>query len=131
MQNEHLKKLLNELPRQDAGERFTDSVLARIEARGGRESRTSPRSWLAAAAAAIVLAAGAGHFIIEQREEARIEAITAQHRALEAEIAALREQASFDPVIDIGQDDGVQYILDLRPVDVQPVQTVALQPDFY
>ncbi|MDX1582446.1 MAG: hypothetical protein R3338_02495 [Thermoanaerobaculia bacterium] len=132
MQDEHLDELLQRLPRHEASMGFTGTVMNEI---GSHERKRPPslsrRSGLAAAAA-IVIAIGAASLILEEREQEKLEAIAEQHRALESEIAAMREEVrSFDPVIDMGQDDGVRYILDLRPVEVEPIRTALRPPDFY
>lgn len=132
MQDTHLRQLLGELPRHNASENFSKAVMHRVAARN-TTSVGIFRSWgfaFVTAVATIVVALGATILTLEQREQARIEALQNQHRDLKAEIAALQAQVDFDPVIDLGQDNGVRYVLDLRPVEVQPAQTAALKPTF-
>ena len=129
MRDEHLERLFAELPSHRASEGFTRSVIDAIEA--GHASRPSGvRSGWMAAAAMIVVATGTGFLVQEHRQQQQIEAFERQRNELKAELAALQQQADFDPVVEIGQEDGVQYILDLRPIEVQPVRTAALDPRF-
>ena len=131
MRNRHLRELLRELPRHEASEGFTESITRRLaqsdQVRGARRWRLA----LLSAAATLVITAGAAHLAIQQRAQARLEAFENQRRQLQAEIAEIRDQTEFEAVIDMGQEDGVRYILDLRPVEIQPTPTVALQPTFY
>lgn len=131
MRNEHLKQLFDELPRHGASDGFTDSVIRRLDGaeRAHREPRM--RRALLGAAATLLIAAGAAHLTLVQREQARIEALDTQRRQLQAEVAEISDQAEYEAVIDIGQEDGVRYILDLRPIELDEVQTVAMQPTFY
>lgn len=132
MRNRHLKELLSELPRYEAGEGYTEELIKRI-AKTDRPEAEGTRWGLAllSAAASIAIAAGATHFALQQRDQARVDMLETQRKQLQAEIAEIRNEAEYDAVIDMGQEDGVQYILDLRPVEIQPQQTVALEPVFY
>lgn len=131
MRHRHLKQLLNELPRYQASEGFSESVARRL---GEADRQRRAARWKVAilsAAATIVITVGAAHLALEQRQHSRVRTLDNQRRQLQAEVTAIRSQAEFEPVIDLGKEDGVHYILDLRPVDVQAEQTVALQPVFY
>ena len=130
MRNGHLRQLLRELPRHGATEGFTQSVTRRLV----RSDRRGDARWklaLLSAAATLAVTAGAAHLAIQHREQSRIEAFEQQRRQLQAEIAEIRDQTEFEAVIDIGQEDGIHYVLDLRPVEVQPVPPLAVQPTFY
>lgn len=125
MRDEHLNQLLRELPRYKASDGLAEAVERDIRARATERSATHHRSnriaGMLVTAAVTLSVAGGTLFLTQQiRERERIDALQSQHRALAAEISALRAAVDFEPVIDLGEDDGVRYVLDLRPIEEQP-----------
>jgi hypothetical protein len=107
MDDRDLGDLLRELPRVRAGADFDARVLRRI--RGGRPAPRWVRALLPAlaAAGAIVFAAAL------RRQETRREAVREETRALARELDEMK-RALPSPVVDVGGEDGVRYVIDLR-----------------
>lgn len=118
MEDHRIGDLLRELPRERARTGFTARVLQRLDAGAGRPARRRrPVTALAAAAlAAIVISAGilADRAADRRAAEARqiLEQIRAEHGRLERELEKLSEP----PVIYLGGDENVDFVLDLRQV---------------
>jgi len=105
-----LKEALRELPRIVPGDRFSDSVLRRIR----RETREKkPRAWRAPLLTAAVVIAAAG--IARERQRRHARALEDETRAIAREIEGMKRTLP-SPMIDLGQRDGVRYVLDLRRV---------------
>jgi hypothetical protein len=127
MRDEDLGRLLRELPRETAREGFTERVISRGSGEGGRTARVHPWRYAAAAVLALLMLSAAGLRLgIERRSEtARTESLRAQHQELKLELGLLRASAGFDPVIDLGRNDGVHYILDLRDAGAGPARSAS------
>jgi hypothetical protein len=120
MGEEELDRLLALLPPRTAAPDFTRRVLERL---GRRPPARAPRLRLAAAACLIliVLAGAAVSVFHQRRERARLAAIRAEQRQIAAELEVLKRATRVaDPVVYLGGDDRVDYVLDLR--QFQPVQ---------
>jgi hypothetical protein len=116
MRDEDLGELLRELPRETAREGFTARVISRARGEARRTARVHRWRYAAAAVLALLMLSAVGLRLgVERRSEtARTESLRAQHEELKLELGELRASAGFDPVIDLGRNDGVHYILDLR-----------------
>lgn len=122
MNDETISKLLGSLERVPASERFTSEVMSRL---GGPKKPAAPSTRLArwAVAATLLTATGLGVGLeVERRaEEKATLALAAERQAIEDELTRLRTNLVFDPVIEIGERDGVRYVLDVSPaVTPQP-----------
>jgi hypothetical protein len=130
MEDQHLGRLLRELPREQARQGFTARVLARVERLDRLNEATSPQPrprWpprLAAAAVALTVAlTGAGHLhhsLMEAVRAARVERadqmlreLRAEHGRIKKEIEALPES----PVIYLGGDEQTDLVIDMREVE--------------
>jgi hypothetical protein len=133
MEDQHLGRLLRELPREQARQGFTARVLARLDR---LDEAPQPRRWLwqpRLAAAAVTLAvalAGAGllqHSRMEAERAARVaraeqvlRELRAEHGRIKKEIEALPES----PVVYLGGDEQTDLVIDMRQVesrdDVRP-----------
>ena len=100
--------LLRELPRVRAGADFDARVLRRL--RAGR--RPAPR-WRRALLPAIAAAGAVVFAAVLRREETRREAVRQETRALARELDEMK-QALPSPVVDVGEENGVRYVIDLR-----------------
>lgn len=122
MEDHRIGDLLRELPRERARSGFTVRVLERLDAgeAGRPASLWRPVAVFAAAAfAAVTIPAGilmdrAADRKAIQAAEARqiLEEIRAEHGRLEAELEGLAEP----PVLYLGGDENVDFVLDLRRV---------------
>ena len=115
---------LRALPREGAGEGFTERVLARLDepARGPAALPGSRSPWrLAAAAALAALLLGALVWRLggptpetEPARPGRLDALAAEHARLSAELHEIRRLAEEPvPVLYLGGDDEVELVLDL------------------
>jgi len=129
MEDQHLGRLLRELPREQARQGFTARVLARLDEAPPRPLRWQPR--LAAAAATLVIAlAGAGllqHARMEAARAARVARAEQVLRELRAEHGRIKkeiEELPESPVVYLGGDEQTDLVIDMRQVesrdDVRP-----------
>jgi anti-sigma factor RsiW len=127
MRDEDLGKLLRELPRESAREGFTERAISKARGEARRTARVHPWRYAAAAVLALLMLSAAGLRLgVERRSEtARTESLRAQHEELKLELGQLRASAGFDPIIDLGRNDGVQYILDLRDAGAGPARSAS------
>jgi uncharacterized protein YlxW (UPF0749 family) len=132
MEDQHLGRLLRELPREQARQGFTARVLARLDALNQTPRqmvRWQPR--LAAAAATLALALAAAGLLQHSRMEAEraarvaraeqmLRELRAEHGRIKKEIEALPES----PVVYLGGDEQTDLVIDMRQVesrdDVRP-----------
>jgi hypothetical protein len=122
MEDHRIGDLLRELPRERARSGFTVRVLERLDAGGAGRPTLLWRSvavFAAAAFAAVAIPAGilmdrAADRKGVQAAEARqiLEEIRAEHSRIEAELEGLAEP----PVLYLGGDENVDFVLDLRRV---------------
>lgn len=122
MEDHRIGDLLRELPREQARNGFTARVLHRLDAEGAGRPAFLWRPvavFAAAALAAVAIPAGilmdrAADRKAIQAAEARqiLEEIRAEHGRLEAELEGLVEP----PVLYLGGDENVDFVLDLRRV---------------
>lgn len=121
---DHVGRLLRELPRETARPGFTQRVLARLDEPA--QPAASPRVWrLRLAVAAMVLVAVVSAGVVryeqarkaEQAAEARqaLQEIRAEHDRLERELRALSEP----PVIYIGGDERMDLVVDLDRIPAE------------
>jgi hypothetical protein len=134
MNDERLRELLRELPREQARHGFAARVLARLD---GEPATVCP-AWLrptAVAAAAAVLALVAIPLRIHYSrpsEPNRAEAVRmlrelrAEHRRLEQELEAISPPA---PVLYLGGDENVELVIDVSRVP--QAQPAAFRPDSF
>jgi hypothetical protein len=132
MRDQDLGDLLKRLPREAAGEGFTERVISRAGNGAGRTALVRPWRYAAAAVLALLMLSAVGLRLgVDRRNEtARTESLRAQHEELKLELGELRASAAFDPVIDLGRNDGVQYILDLRTAATGPAWNTSDSPQF-
>ena len=113
---DHVGRLLRELPRETARPGFTQRVLARLDKPA--QSAASPRVWRLrlAAAMALLVVVSAGVVRYEQVRKAEraaetrqaLQEIRAEHDRLERELRALSEP----PVIYLGGDERLDLVVD-------------------
>jgi hypothetical protein len=123
MEDHRIGELLRELPRERARNGFTARVLQRLDAEeaGRPVLRWRPAAAFAAAVlAAVAIPAGLLMDRAADRERSRaaearqiLEEIRAEHGRLERELEDLSEET---PVIYLGGDENVDFVLDLRRV---------------
>lgn len=138
MKDDQLDRLLRELPREQATDNFTRRVVSSVSeggasgspAAGGRRTVRLPAWGIAAAAAALLLVpAGIWIFHAAQRSALteEIAALRTAHGRLTGELRALRQQMSAaQPVIYLGGDDRVDYVLDLKRLVREQLDAAAL-----
>jgi hypothetical protein len=126
MKDDQLDKMLRELPREQVTNDFTRRVLSGATEVGVAGSSTAGRrrtvrlpAWGIAAAAAALLLVPAGIWIFDASQRAaltkEITALRTEHGRLTGELRALRQQmGAAQPVIYLGGDDRVDYVLDLK-----------------
>lgn len=109
------------LPRERAGDEFTDEVLRRLPANDERfsgDGGLTARSWYVAVAALLLLAVTFGVREWNHRREMRqsierIAEMRAEYWELERELGELQEKRRAQPVIYLGEVDGTEVVLDL------------------
>jgi hypothetical protein len=118
MKDEQLDRALRELPAQRASHGFTDRVLGRLDA-SRRPARS--RLWWRLAAVAVVLLVVVPAALWwrdrVERDAAREQILTlrAEYRHLEQQLEVLRRvRAASEPVVVIGADDHVDYVVPLE-----------------
>jgi hypothetical protein len=124
-----LDELLQGLPRVEASDGFTGRVLAGLEGRPRRTTRSGTVGW-AVAAALLLVALLVGGLRVEQQHAAgeratRAAALRSEHESLQQDLARLRSLAETErPVVYLGGTDQVDLVLDLtsveRPVPLAP-----------
>jgi hypothetical protein len=117
MYDERLRELLRGLPRESASAGFADAVIA-----ASRRHPAHPVRWVAAAA--IMLVAGLG--VVAQRNAVYQERqqLIREQKAISAELAELKKLTrAEEPVVFVGGDENVDFVLDLR--DEPPQSNVA------
>ena len=115
-----LQMALRSLPREAAGEGFTERVLERIADESPRPVRPSRPVWptmLAAAAVLVLVLVGARELAHQRQHQASLERIAllrVEQRALEKELRDLQRLAdAARPVVDLGADQDVDLVFDL------------------
>ena len=103
---------LGALPREHAGDDFTERVLEEVRLREGRSQ------WRPLAAALALLAVGMGTYSWnEQRERQeaieRIASLRAEYEVLQNELAGLQNAKRARGVVHLGGSDDVELVLDL------------------
>lgn len=125
MEDQHLKRLLRELPREKARQGFTTRVLARLDAppaRGWRQVWWRTRLAAALLAAVVVSASTAGLVRYEQREAqraarvARAQQLLRELRAEHGQIKRELESLPAPPVVYLGGNEDMDLVVDLRQV---------------
>jgi hypothetical protein len=126
-----LDELLQGLPRVQASEGFTGRVLAGLERRPRRATRSGAVGW-AAAAALLLVALIVGGLRVEQQQTAerasRAAELRSEHESLRRDLARLKSQAEQErPVVYLGGTDQIDLVLDLTSVE-RPVPLVPVLP---
>ena len=126
-----LDELLQGLPRVQASDGFTGRVLAGLERRPRRATRSGMVGWAAAAALLLVALIVGGLLRIEQQQTAgeranRAAVLRSEHQSLQQDLARLKSQAEQErPVVYLGGTDQIDLVLDLtaveRPVPLAPI----------
>ena len=117
MNEDRIRRLLQDLPREEASPGFTRRVLLRID-RSPRITLLPRLGWTAAALAVTVLL-GVGALELERQHERRdaneqLAALRAEQRALADELARLKRQSDeLQPVVYLGGDDRADFVLDV------------------
>lgn len=128
MNDEKIGSILRKLPRVEASEGFTRSVMEGIDGEGRRRGS---RVWMVAAAlTAAVLGAGGltVNSLLDREEPEAREELLAETEQLERELAELRrltEQLS--PEVELGVRDGQRYVLALEPFHDPTVVTASYE----
>lgn len=126
---ERLSALLAELPRETAGDDFTDAVLHRLKGRlpandtatgwlGTARRTVRQNPWLLAAAALTLLALTIGYreWSHQQRQAEAIERIAemrAEYLMLQQELDLLKQETSENRVVYLGEAGSTEVVLDL------------------
>jgi hypothetical protein len=120
MEDQHLGRLLRELPREKARQGFTPRVLARLDQAPPARMRWQPR--LAAALLAAAVVAGsvmryertvAQRAAKVARAEQLLRELRAEHGAIKRELDALPQAP---PVLYLGGTEDMDLVVDLRQV---------------
>jgi hypothetical protein len=118
MNDDDLSKLLTKVPRQMSSSTFTDRVLERVQAVGGKPRGRRLRVVAAAGAVLMGLWLGAsalGERVERRRNAERIDSMRTEYRALQLELEELRWLASeAEPVLELGSTEQVDIVIDLR-----------------
>ncbi|HEX4962673.1 MAG TPA: hypothetical protein VF173_17690 [Thermoanaerobaculia bacterium] len=134
-----IAELLRELPREQARPGFTARVLERLDEPRRIDLRGNFRFALATAAAVLVAFAISAGVLMERGSGARkqrealaarqtLEELRAEHGRLEQELKEISEP----PVVYLGGDERVDYVLDLRKVrHAEVVAPAAYRPDTF
>jgi hypothetical protein len=125
MEDQHLKRLLRELPREQARQGFTRRVLARLDSAPAPRAgwRWPQRQLAAAVTVAVVLTGGAAGMAHYQRVEAQraarqaraqqlLRELRAEHGQIKRELEALPQP----PVVYLGGNEDMDLVVDLRRV---------------
>ena len=119
LHDEELRRLLEDLSRQDASADFTEKVLSRLGATPPRRNTWGSRTtW--AVAAAIAVGIWVGQMVrSERREQVRaaenLEQMQNEYRELQSELDRLRRLTSdVEPVLELGGTERMDFIFDLR-----------------
>lgn len=138
MSDQHLKRLIRDLPPVNASPDFTRRVMERLERNPSSASRHRLRiAWAATAAAALIGLAVLGGFRLA--EERRIALATAQLASLKAEreqlarelasIAQTPEELAAPAPVYLGSNPDMDVVLDLSPRRVvHGTQPAAFRP---
>jgi hypothetical protein len=130
--------LLRELPPEHARPGFTARVLEQLDAKPAKASRwsfrLSPAMAVAAVAVLLAVAISAGA-LIEWQARARkhqeavqvLKELREEHRRLEAELHEMSEP----PVVYLGGDEKVDYVLDLGKIRNAEVVTSAMPAAYH
>lgn len=120
-----VREVLIRLPRERAGEAFTARVLERTGAAPGH-----PRRLRSLAAAALLCAAGAlgahewNSAQAHQAAAERMASLRAEYEMLQTELQSLQRTADAErPVVYLGGEGDVEYVLDLSRLAVNPSAT--------
>lgn len=131
MEDQHLERLLRELPREKARQGFTPRVLARLD------RAPAPRGWpqwsrrLATATAAVVMLAGSALGLVHYERveaqraarQARAQQLLRELRAEHGQIKRELESLPAPPVVYLGGNEDMDLVVDLRRVrEVDGVQ---------
>jgi hypothetical protein len=125
MEDQHLERLLRELPREKARQGFTTRVLARLDAppaRGWWQVWWRTRLAAALLAAVVVSASTAGLVHYEQREAqqaarvARAQQLLRELRAEHGQIKRELESLPAPPVVYLGGNEDMDLVVDLTQV---------------
>lgn len=118
MTERDLDRALRSLPRTRARPGFTGEVLDRLEGPARFRARSIPWTRLALAAGAAAIAVFA--VVLSTRDGDRtsperrmLDELRAEHASIAREIDLLRAGPSFDPVLYLGGDDSVAYVVEL------------------
>jgi hypothetical protein len=112
-----MKRRLDEVirsgPRIQASEDFTVRVMQRVRT---RPAERSGRPWrpMVASTALVVVSVLSGVAYENHRENQKIEALRFEARQIEAELEALKAQATQSSEVVLGGSENVEYVLDLR-----------------
>jgi hypothetical protein len=116
MSHDPLREALRGLPRERAGEAFTERVLARLD----EPVRRRPGLAHPFALAAVVAAALAGGWLwreqaLDRQRLERISELKRQQRMLAAELESIRRDAAATavPVVYLGGDDSTDVVVDI------------------
>jgi uncharacterized protein YaeQ len=118
MKDRRMDELLRTLPKERAREDFTSGLIQRLDS--GAPPRQRMRFALAMAAAAVLLAAasiGVWWWQQSDKEELKeqIAQLRVEHQALTQELSQMRRQStSIRPVLYLGGDERMDYVLDLN-----------------
>jgi len=121
MEDQHLERLLRELPREKARQGFTPRVLARLDRAPAPRVGWRPR--FATAAAVVMLAGSALGLVHYERVEAqraarqaRAQQLLRELRAEHGQIKRELESLPAPPVVYLGGNEDMDLVVDLRRV---------------
>jgi len=118
MDNEQLDKLLRTLPRETASADLAQQVINRLE-EPQTPSRTRRLAFGLTLIAALLAAGLSAYLWLDARAEKaqirqQIAALRSEHQLLQARLRELKQKRPERPVVYLGGDDQVDYVLDLR-----------------
>ncbi|HVT45707.1 MAG TPA: hypothetical protein VMT00_15110 [Thermoanaerobaculia bacterium] len=129
MNDSELHELLTRLPREGASRHFTATVLGRL----GRSRRLASIR-IAAAVAFVALTAliGVTFGVVESREAHAMAELRTEQERIRTELESLKRlSANWEPVIHLGSDGDVEYVLDLRTANDEPAPPVVRLSNSY
>ena len=127
MEDQHLERLLRELPRERARQAFTPRVLARLDQAPPVRVRWQPR--LAAALLAVSVIAGGVVRYERMEAERAAKRARAEHGQIKRELEALPPAP---PVLYLGGNEDMDLVVDLRQVrEANGVQGATLRYDTF
>jgi hypothetical protein len=119
VKDERLDELLRTLPREKASDDLTRRILEKLDRENVRPARARRLVFGFGLAALVLVAALSAFLWLSERARKKeireqIATLQTEHKLLQARLQEMKRARSERPVIYLGGDDQVDYVLDLR-----------------